>query len=59
MMLAKTLEKGGKDWDKHLPLVLFTYQASQQQSTQEFHFYLLYVRDHRFANRFCSLSFED
>ena len=34
-MLAKTVEKGGKDWDQHLPFVLFAYRASQQQSTQE------------------------
>ena len=34
-MLAKTVERGGKDWDHHLPFVLFAYRASQQQSTQE------------------------
>lgn len=42
MMLAKTVEKGGKDWDQHLPFVLFAYRASQQHSTLESPFYLLY-----------------
>ena len=32
-MLAKTAKKGGCDWDKHLPYVLFAYRASEQQST--------------------------
>lgn len=44
-MLAKVAEKGGRDWDEHLPFVLFAYRASQQQSTQESPFYLLYGRD--------------
>ena len=43
-MLAKTVEKG-KDWDQHLLFVLFAYQASQQTSTLESPFYLLYGRD--------------
>ena len=46
-MLAKTVEKGGKNWDRRLPFVLFAYRASQQQSTQESPFYLLYGRDPR------------
>ena len=46
-MLAKTVEKGGKDWDRHLPFVLFAYRASQQQSTKESPFFLLYGRDPR------------
>lgn len=46
-MLAKTVEKGGKDWDQRLPYVLFAYRASQQQSTLESPFYLLYGRDPR------------
>ena len=49
-MLAKTVEKGGKDWDQHLPFVLFAYRASQQQSTQESPFFLLYGRDPRLPN---------
>ena len=45
LMLAKTAEKGGRDWDKHLPYVLFAYWASQQPSTQESPLFLLYGRD--------------
>ena len=43
-MLAKTVNRGGKDWDQCLPFVLFVYRASQQQSTP---FYLLYGQDPR------------
>ena len=32
-MLAKTAKKGGRDWDKHLPYILFAYRASEQEST--------------------------
>ena len=46
-MLAKTLERGGQDWDTHLPFVLFAYRATQQESTQESPFFLLYGRDPR------------
>ena len=46
-MLAKTVERGGKDWDEHLPFVLFAYRASEQQSTCESPFFLLYGRDPR------------
>lgn len=38
-MLAKTVERGGRDWDQRLPLVLFAYRASQQQSTLESSFF--------------------
>ena len=44
-MLAKTVEKSGRDWDQHLPHVLFAYRASLQESTQESPFYLLYGWD--------------
>lgn len=44
-MLAKTVEKGGQDWDEHLPFVLFAYRATQQQSTQESPFFLVYGRE--------------
>ena len=44
-MLAKSVEQGGKDWDRRLPFVLFAYRASQQQSTLESPFFLLYGRD--------------
>jgi hypothetical protein len=46
-MLAKTVEKGGPEWDERLPYVLFAYRASQQASTQESPFYLVYRRDPR------------
>ena len=46
-MLAKTVNRGGRDWDHHLPYVLFAYRASEQQSTQESPFFLLYGRDPR------------
>ena len=44
-MLAKRVEKNGKDWDKHLPYVLFAYRSGLQQSTGERPFYLLYGWD--------------
>jgi len=46
-MLAKKVEHSGKDWDTHLPFVLFAYRASLQESTKESPFYLLYGRDPR------------
>ena len=46
-ILAKTVDRGGKDWAQCLPFVLFAYRASQQQSTLESPFYLLYGRDPR------------
>ena len=46
-MLAKTVEKNGRDWDVHLPYVLFGYRASLQESTRESPFFLLYGRDPR------------
>ena len=49
-MLAKTAERGGRDWDHHLPDVLFAYRASSQESTQESPFFLLYGRDPRLPN---------
>ena len=48
-MLAKTVQRGGRDWDQHLPYVLFAYQASLQESTQESPFFLLYGRDPRLS----------
>ena len=44
-MLAKTMEKGGRDWDTRLPNVLFEYRVSMQSSTMEFPFFLLYERN--------------
>ena len=46
-MLAKTVDKSGKDWDDHLPYVLFAYRAAMQASTLESPFFLLYGRDPR------------
>ena len=46
-MLAKVVERGGRDRDEHLSYILFAYRASQQQSTSESPFYLLYGRDPR------------
>ena len=46
-MLAKTVKKGGADWDEKLPYVLYAYQSSIQESTQESPFFLLYGRDPR------------
>ena len=46
-MLAKMIEKGGQDWNQHLPYVLITYRVSQQQSTLESPFFLLYGRNPR------------
>lgn len=44
-MLAKTVEKDGKDWDTRLPYVLFAYRSCPQESTKESPFFLLYDRD--------------
>ena len=44
-MLAKTVQKNGRDWDQHLPQVLFAYRTSLQESTKESPFFLLYGRD--------------
>ena len=44
-MLAKTVDKSGRDWDRHLPHVLFAYRVSPQESTRESPFFLLYGRD--------------
>ena len=34
-MIAKKVEQIRKDWDTHLPFVLFAYQTSFQESTKE------------------------
>ena len=47
-MLAKKVEQSGKDWDTHLPFMLFVYRASLQESTKESPFYLLYGRDPKY-----------
>ncbi len=44
-MLAKTVERFGRDWDRHLSYVLYAYRVSVQESTRESPFYLPYGRD--------------
>ena len=46
-MLSKTSKKGGRGWDRRLPYVLFAYRATEQHSTLESPFFLLYGRDPR------------
>ena len=46
-MLAKTVEKGGAEWDERLPYILFAYRAAQQSSTRESPLFLVYGRDPR------------
>ncbi len=44
-MLAKTVERFGHDWDRHLPYVLYAYRVAVQESTCESPFFLFYGRD--------------
>ena len=46
-MLSKSVKKHGRDWDAHLPYLLFAYRVSVQESTRESPFFLLYGRDPR------------
>ena len=46
-MLSKCVKKHGRDWDTHLPYLLFAYRVSVQESTRESPFFLLYGRDPR------------
>ena len=46
-MLSKCVKKHGRDWDAHLPYLLFAYRVSVQESTKESPFFLLYGRDPR------------
>lgn len=46
-MLSKSVERHGRDWDMHLPYLLFAYRVSAQASTNETPFFLLYGRDPR------------
>jgi len=50
MVPSLTVDRGGHDWDKHLPYVLFAYCANEQQSTCESPFFLLYGHDPRLPN---------
>ena len=44
-MVAKKVEKNGRNWDQHLSYVLYAYRASRQEYTQELPFFLLYRCD--------------
>ena len=44
-MLSKCVDCHGKDWDLHLPYVLYAYRVTAQESTKESPFFLLYGRD--------------
>lgn len=46
-MIAKCCETKERDWDEHLPYLLFAYRTMMQESTQESPFYLVYGRDPR------------
>lgn len=46
-MIAKSCEVRDRDWDDHLPYLLFAYRVSAQESTKESPFFLLYGRDAR------------
>lgn len=41
------VSKGQKDWDHHIPTVLFAHHVSPSDVTGESPFYLLYSRDPR------------
>ena len=45
--LSMYISSHQKDWDRHLPLVLFAYRVSPHASTHESPFYLLYGREPR------------
>lgn len=47
-MLAAYVEKNQKDWDEHLPYVLFAYRTAEQSSTKEEPFFLMYGRRSRY-----------
>ena len=46
-IITKSCDIRERDWDDHLPFLLFAYQASAQDSTKESPFFLLYGRDSR------------
>ena len=43
--LSMYVSTNQKDWDEHLPLILFAYRVSQSATTHESPFYLLYGRE--------------
>lgn len=46
-MIAKSCDIRERDWDDHLPFVLFAYRVSAQESTKESPFFLTHGRDPR------------
>ena len=49
-MLSSFTNERQSDWDKYLPVVLFAYNVSNQSSTGESPFTLLYGREARFSS---------
>jgi hypothetical protein len=46
-MVSKVAESSDRDWDRHLPFLLFAYRVSIHESTRESPFYFIYGRDAR------------
>ena len=46
-MISKSIEGSVVEWDKQLPMLLFAYRSTVQDSTKESPFFLLYGRDPR------------
>ena len=46
-MISKSIEGTAVEWDKQLPMLLFAYRSTVQDSTKESPFFLLYGRDPR------------
>ena len=44
-MISKSVSGSAVEWDKQLPMLLFAYQSTVQDSTKESPFFLLYGRD--------------
>ena len=44
-MISKSIEGSVVEWDKQLPMLLFAYRSTVQDSTKESPFFLLYGRD--------------
>ena len=52
-MLAKTVQRDGKDWESRLPYVLFAYRSCPQESTCVSPFFLLYERNPKLPTNVC------